>query len=175
MDTFFPGVDPKVPIYQLLVPHFLDDDSYHEANEQMAAEGEPSEHMAPLNEAARQRCQAMLDRLDAEAKKMADLVGRPYRGRLNDLGDLIAQSTADAKILRDRAEAAKRQIPTVPTEAIPMQPALVPLAVRRQRTLAKSGVKGSRKAPPQNTRPVQRPIHEMTTENRVQAPLQGEQ
>lgn len=143
MTQFFPGVSQDTPVYQLLCNHFLDDDTLHYEGEQIAYDGEPSEHMAPLNKAAEIRMRAMLDRLDAAAREKAELVGRPYRGRLTDLGDLIAQATTDQKVLQERAtqETIRRAMPVVPDKPAPVRPDMEPLAIRKQKTQLKTKVR----------------------------------
>lgn len=175
MDTFFPGISKETPVYELLAEHFMDNDTLYPAGSQIAYEGPPSEHMAPLNEAARVRMQAMLDELDEKARQKADLVGRPYRGRMTDLGDLIAQAQSDAKILQDRAqtETIKRALPTVPTGPVPVRPDMVPLADRRRAALAKSKVRAS-SPPGKVARAPTEPIHRMGRDQLTEkAPMEG--
>lgn len=165
---------PETPIYQLLVDHFLDDDTLHYADEKIAYDGEPSEHMAPLNEAARVRMRAMLDRLDESSQRMAALVGRPHTGRLTDLADLIAQAASDQKILAERAQTdiIRRAMPTVPDKPTPARPDMVPLADRRRATLAKTTVR-STTPPPKQVRGVE-PIHRTGMDRLTEkAPIEG--
>lgn len=177
MTQYFPGVPQDTPVYQLLADHFLDDDTLHYSGEQIAYDGEPSEHMAPLNEAAQKRMRVMLDRLDAAAREKAELVGRPYRGRLTDLGDLVAQAQSDAKVLQERAqqETIRRAMPVAPdpNKPTPVRPDMVPLADRRRATLAKTTVRHT--APPNQQKrgpgdPIHRPGRDQLTEK---APMEG--
>jgi hypothetical protein len=144
MDQYFPGVSQNTPVYQLLAPAYLDDDTYHVEGETIAYEGEPNEHMAPLNEPARIRMRTMLDHLEQCAREKAEFVGRKYTGRLTDLGDLIAEASRDAKSLaqREQAEAIKRAMPLPMTgPPAPGLPSQKPLSVRKQETDARSSVK----------------------------------
>ena len=174
MAQLFAGIPQTVPVYKLLVDHFLDDDTLHYADETIAYEGMPSEHMAPLNEAAEVRMRAMLDALDDEARRKAEMVGRPYRGRLTDLGAIIEQATRDEKVLAERAqtEIVRRAMPVVPDKPAPARPDMEPLAIRKQKTLEKSSVRGMI-APGQKQREVQaihRPGHDRLSEK---APIEG--
>lgn len=99
------------PVYQLLADCFLDDDTLHREGEQIIYPGTPNEHMAPLNAIAKQRMDAYQAHLDDCAAEKAALMNRPFKGRLQDWQDTVAQVRADAEVL------AKRQTPTVPTEA----------------------------------------------------------
>ena len=140
----FPNISQDTPIYQLLAPAFLDNDTWYPEGMEIAYEGPPNEHMAPMNEAARVRMQAMLDHLDECAREQAQLVGRPYKGRLTDLGELIAQASQDAKVLqqREQAEVVKRAMPQPLTDTpAPGLPTMKPLAIRKQEADAKSSVK----------------------------------
>jgi hypothetical protein len=176
MNQFFPNVPQDTPVYQLLTDHFLDDDTLHYAGEQIAYDGEPSEHMAPLNDAARTRMRAMLDHLDECAREKAALVGRPYRGRLTDVADLLAQAAQDQKILQERAqtETIRRAMPVVPDKPAPPTPATASLSDRRRAALAKTTVRAS--VPPQQPKrgpgvePIHRPGMDRLTEK---APVEG--
>lgn len=141
------------PVYQLLADCFLDDDTLHREGEQIIYPGTPNEHMAPLNESARQRMLAYQKHLDDCAREKAELMGRPFKGRLADWQDTVAQVRADTEVL------AKREMPKVPTEA----PALTgvagnTLAARREKAEA-SGVKAVGQAQKPSGRPEAQTIH----------------
>jgi len=144
MDQYFPGIPQNVPVYQLLANALREYDTLHMEGEIVAYEGSPNEHMAPLNEPAKARMSVMMAHLDDCAREKAELVGRKYTGRLNDLGDLIAQVQSDAKVLaqREQTDVIKRAMPQpltgTPTPGLPTQK---PLAIRKQEIDAKSTVK----------------------------------
>lgn len=147
------GIPADKPVYQLLADCFLDDDTLHREGEQIIYPGTPNEHMAPLNEAAKQRMVAYQSHLDDCAREKAELMGRPFRGRLGDWQDTVAQVRADAEVL------AKRQMPTVPDK----EPSLTGVAgntlqARREKAEA-SGVKGVGSAAAKPGRPDAQPIH----------------
>lgn len=175
MTQFFANIPQDVPVYKLLVDHFLDDDTLHYADETIAYEGMPSEHMAPLNETAKVRMRAMLDSLDDEARRTADLVGKPFRGRLNDLGEMIAMAAAVQNKNAEKAqvETVRRAMPVVPDGPVPARPDMVPMAVRRQQTMDKSSVKGvvaPGAKPVQRVEANHRPGHDRLSEK---APIEG--
>src|SRR5262245_4066203 len=161
--------DPKIPAYHLLVDHFLED-SYYVAGTQISYEGEPSEHMAPLNDAAVKRISEMNRYLDECAAEKAALMGRPVKqgDRTNDVGERIVQDFTDAR------NAVKRAIPQVPDKPAPLHSGTMSISDRRQQLADKTKVRAQQVAPqPTQGRPQMRPIHNPTSEGQV-APIQGE-
>lgn len=154
------------PVYQLLAPCFLDDDTYHHEGEQIIYPGTPNENMAPLNDLARQRMAAYQAELDDKAREKAEMMGRVFNGRPAGWQDQVAQVRAD-----DKAMLEKRQMPQVPTD----QPSLTGVAGRtlaqRQQKAAASGVQGVGAAAKPSGRPDAQPIHR--SEGLTQAPPIG--
>ena len=141
------------PVYQLLADCFLDDDTLHREGEQIIYPGTPNENMAPLNKVAEERMAAYQAHLDECAAEKAALMGRPFRGRLADWQDTVAQVREDAAVL------AKRTMPTVPKEATPLTGvAGNTLQARREKAEA-SGVKVAGTADRPSGRPDAQPIH----------------
>lgn len=142
------------PVYQLLTACFLDDDTLHQEGEIIIYPGTPNEHMAPLNDMARQRMTAYQSHLDDCAREKAELAGRRFTGRAQGWQDEVSQVRADDKVILER-----RQMPQVPTS----EPALTGVAGstlgQRQAKAAASGVKGVATAEKPSGRPEAQPIH----------------
>lgn len=85
------------PVYRILGNFFGPDCHLYGEGEIIAFEGEPNEDMEPLNEMAKTRMKAFFDKLDKEARKVAEKAGREYAGRPRSLEDAIALSRADAR------------------------------------------------------------------------------
>lgn len=92
-------ISDTVPTYRQLNPRgfFCEGDFLIEEGAAFEFDGEPNEHMEPLNEPARQRLVSYLKRLDAGAREVAEKNNRAYVGRSSDLADKIAEATADAR------------------------------------------------------------------------------
>lgn len=96
MDRGF-NVPVGTPVYRLLTACYLEDDTVHGEDEEVAYLGVPNEWMEPLNEPAREKMQEYLTHLDQCAERAANAKGRPYTGRLTDIGDVLAQALSDAR------------------------------------------------------------------------------
>jgi hypothetical protein len=116
----------ETPRYRMLAPMFLEDETWRDAGTIIEYNGCPNENMEPLNDTAGRRMKAYQAQLDDGAQAVAELNGRPYRGRLKDLGDQVAEAVAT----RPREPRALPQY----RENIPIRPDLAPLAERRARS-----------------------------------------
>lgn len=164
----FADIPQDVPVYELLAPCFLEDDTLHETGEQIAYLGVPNEYMAPLNEPAKVEMRKFLTYLDDCAREKAEMMGRRFTGRLRDTADEIGQALSDAKIMARRAEIVMPQVPDGP---IPATPAMVPMAQRQAKIRKRSKVLARRAPQAQPQKPVARPIS--TLGNYETAPIGG--
>lgn len=73
---------------------FLDDDTLHPEGAEIYWDGEPALEMEPLNETARIRYVAMIEKLDTEGRKVAEKLGRPYTGMTRNLEGALQIATA---------------------------------------------------------------------------------
>lgn len=89
------------PAYRILAVHgfFGPDDHLYELDEEIFYDDEPNEEMEPLNEAARQKLGAYLNKLDSLSKAAAEKLGRPHISRPRTLDGAIAFAT---QLERDR-------------------------------------------------------------------------
>ena len=85
---------------------FGPDDTLYQEGAQIYFDGEPVEDFFPLNQLARDRLQALWDKLDEHAKLAAAKNGRTFTSRLR--GDaLLRQASADAHAAVNRVELTK--------------------------------------------------------------------
>lgn len=84
------------PAYKVLDPSgfFGDDDTLYAEGEEIYFDGEPALEMEPLNESARLKYVALLERLDNEGRKVAEKLGRPYVGMPRNLEGALQIATA---------------------------------------------------------------------------------
>lgn len=89
-------VPAERPAYRVLdvAGFFGDDDTLYAEGAEIYFDGEPSIEMEPLNEPARVKMIALLERLDDEGRKAAEKAGRPYTGRPRNLEGALALATA---------------------------------------------------------------------------------
>lgn len=97
-------IDNTRAAYRVLAPNgfFSDNDTLYlvDSNGEPAEiyyDGEPNEELEPLNELARQRLTAHLDKLDALGKAASEKLGRPYVGRPRNLDGAVELATAIAR------------------------------------------------------------------------------
>lgn len=76
--TLQPG---QQPLYRLLSPCYLEDDTLHAEGEEIIYLGTPNEEMEPLNAAAVERSTAFIERLDDAAAVVAASRDMPFLGR----------------------------------------------------------------------------------------------
>lgn len=84
------------PAYRILdtAGFFGDDDTLYAEGDEIYYDGEPALEMEPMNEPARQRYVALLEKLDAEGRKVAEKLGRPYVGIPRNLEGALQIATA---------------------------------------------------------------------------------
>lgn len=153
-DDPFSDLPADTPVYRLLKDCFMEDDTLHPEDEIVAFTGIPNEYMEPLNEPARRNMGVFLAHLDKCGREAAERAGRPYTGRITDLGDQIEQAMKDAK--SGVADPGKLNF-TMPTKQdVPQRPDLIPQALRKPKANKKLLAS---KAPPQQGKPTPRPIH----------------
>lgn len=89
-------VRPEQPAYRVLdvAGFFGDDDTLHAEGEEIFFDGEPCVEMEPLNEPARIKMEALLNRLDDAGRAAAEKAGRPYVGRPRNLDGALELATA---------------------------------------------------------------------------------
>lgn len=141
------------PVYQLLTACFLDDDTLHQEGEIIVYPGTPNEHMAPLNDIARQRMAAYQQHLDDCAREKAELMGRPFSKRPSDWQDTVSQVRADATLL------AKRTMPEVPKGDAPLTGVAGNTIQARRDKAEASGVKPVGTATKPSGRPEPESVH----------------
>lgn len=78
---------------------FSDDDTLYTVDgngdpAEIYFDGEPNEELEPLNDLARQRLTAYLDKLDRTGREAAEKAGRPYVGRARNLDGALELATA---------------------------------------------------------------------------------
>lgn len=89
-------IRPERPAYRILDTSgfFGPNDTLYEYLDEIEFDGEPAEQMEPLNEAARVKYLALLEKLDAEGRKTAEKLGRPFTGRPRSIDGAIEIATA---------------------------------------------------------------------------------
>lgn len=96
-------IDNTRPAYRILAPSgfYGPDDNLYIENEHGYAEiyldGEPNEEMEPLNEPARVKMQAYLDKLENLGRAAAEKAGKAYAGRPRNLDGGLELATAVAR------------------------------------------------------------------------------
>lgn len=93
--------DTTRPAYRVLDPNgfFGPDDTLYQFDEYgepvtIYFDGEPNEQLEPVNEPARVKLNAYLERLDEAAKTAAEKLGRPFVGRPRNIDGAIELATA---------------------------------------------------------------------------------
>lgn len=83
------------PAYRILAIHgfFGPDDHLYELGEEIWFDDEPNEEMEPLNEMARAKLSAFLEKLDAKARTAAEKLNRPFIERPRTLDGQLALAT----------------------------------------------------------------------------------
>lgn len=66
------------PVYRLTEPFFDPQDNYHPAEKVVVFNGIPNQSMMPLNDLAREKYDAYMDKLDEDLKLVCDLEKRPF-------------------------------------------------------------------------------------------------
>jgi len=87
---------PERPAYRVLdvAGFFGDDDTLYPEGSEIFFDGEPSVEMEPLNEAARVKMIALLEKLEEKGREAAEKAGRPYTGRPRSLEGGLALASA---------------------------------------------------------------------------------
>jgi hypothetical protein len=128
-DDPFSELPDTTPVYRLLKDHYMEDDVLHPEDEVIAFTGTPTEWMEPLNDPARNVMRTYLTFLDKCAQEAAEKQGRPFTGRITDLGDQIAQAMNDART----ADAEGKLNVVLPERRdVPQRPDLIPVGQRRK-------------------------------------------
>jgi hypothetical protein len=111
------------PAYRILSVYgfYGPDDNLYQEGEEIYYDGEPNEEMEALNDIARAKMTAYLEKLDSLARQAAEKTGRPFVGRPRTLDGAIALASQDE---RNRMEimGTKRDpniVDRVEAEAIP--------------------------------------------------------
>lgn len=89
-------IDPDRPAWRVLNPSgfFGPNDHLYAEGEEIYFDGEPNEEFEPLNEAAKVKLVAYLERLDALGRESAAKAGKAYAGRPRSLDGGLALATA---------------------------------------------------------------------------------
>lgn len=89
-------IDNTRAAYRVLDPagFFSDNDSLYPEGEEIYFDGEPNEQLEPLNQVAKDRLIAYLNKLDTQAREAAAKLGRPYQGRPRTLDGALELATA---------------------------------------------------------------------------------
>ena len=93
----------EIPAYRILSPNGFygpDDHLYIEDSNgpaEISYDGEPNEEMEPLNEAARIKMAAYLEKLDSAAREAAEKAGKAFIERPRNLDGGLALATAVAR------------------------------------------------------------------------------
>lgn len=94
-------IDNTRAAYRVLDPagFYSDNDTLYLVDDQgnpaeIYFDGEPNEQLEPLNDLARQRLTAYLDKLDLAGKAAAEKAGRPYVGRPRSLDGALELANA---------------------------------------------------------------------------------
>lgn len=98
------SIDNTRAAYRVINPYgfYSDNDTLYTVDEfgdpaEIYYDGEPNEGLEPLNILAHQRMTAFLEKLDAEARLVAEKTGRPFVGRPRNLDGGLAMATAVAR------------------------------------------------------------------------------
>lgn len=88
--------DAERPAYRILATSgfFGPDHTLYEEGSEIYFDGEPSEEMEPLNDAARRKMVAYLEKLEELGRQAAEKAGRPFAGRPRSLDGGLALATA---------------------------------------------------------------------------------
>lgn len=91
-------VDPKTnerPMFRITATagFFGPNDTLYEEGAEIYFDGEPCVEMEPVNEAARVKYTAMIEKLDELGRKTAEKLGRPYTGYRRDLSGALEIAT----------------------------------------------------------------------------------
>ena len=87
---------PERPAYRVLDPagFFGPDDTLYLEGAEIYLDTEPSVEMEPLNEAARKKMEALLNKLDDMGRAVAEKLGRPFVGRPRNLEGALELATS---------------------------------------------------------------------------------
>ena len=86
-----------VPVYRLLEQFYAPNDTMYDPGEIIEYTEEPNTDMEPLNEPARVAMRSLYERLETEAKELARLAGKPYRGLPKNFDDTMDFARASAR------------------------------------------------------------------------------
>lgn len=89
-------IDNSRAAYRVLDPagFFSDTDSLYAEGEEIYFDGEPNDQLEPLNQIAKDKLVAYLNRLDDQAREAAAKLGRHYSGRPRTLDGGLELATA---------------------------------------------------------------------------------
>jgi len=93
------SIDNTRPAFRILAASgfYGPDDHLYVEGDEIYYDGEPNEEMEPLNEAARTKMSAYIEKLDASAKAAADKAGKAFVERPKNLDGALALATAVAR------------------------------------------------------------------------------
>ena len=88
-------IDPNRPAYRILSVSgfFGPDDHLYEENSEVYFDGEPNEEMEPLNELARLAIIRHIEKLEKQARIIAEKLGKPFAGRPRNLDGGLTLAT----------------------------------------------------------------------------------
>ena len=92
-------LDNTRPAYRVLEPagFFSDNDTLYQEGDEIYFDGEPNEQLEPLNEVARTKLVAYIEKLDAQAKVAAEKLNRPFIARPRNFDGAVELATALAR------------------------------------------------------------------------------
>ena len=96
MNQYIP-IPSDVPVYRLLEQFYGPDDNLYQVGEVIEYLEEPNTDMEPMNEPAKLAMRSLYERLEAEAKELARLAGKPYRGLPKNFDDTMAFARSSAR------------------------------------------------------------------------------
>jgi hypothetical protein len=113
----------ELPKFRQTNPHgFYYEDTLWPEGTEFYFTDTPNEFMEPLNEPARIALNAYLDKLDEEARKLAEKMGRPFYGRPREFADQVDLIRQDAQQIRDEKDrAATSKMQPVKRAPVPVQ------------------------------------------------------
>ncbi len=99
------AISENIPTYRQLDPNgfFCEAGYLILEGEAFEYDGEPNPQMEALNDPALEKLKKYYAKLDAGARAVAQANGRAYSRQSNDLSDMVAEATADARRVQLRS------------------------------------------------------------------------
>lgn len=111
----------EMPLYRLLAPCYLEDDTLHGEGEEIIYLGIPNEEMEPLNDPAREASTAYLEHLDDAARAVSAARNMPFMGRAALLDQAIEHAQKELQKQPMVLPAYRGEAPVRPDLATPAQ------------------------------------------------------